>query len=184
MRKLATTLLAGAAALMVAGAAAASDPDSHIMKINLPDGSVATIEYMGDVAPKVRVVPARHLVPVAQLGTFEAPPFAELDRVAAEMDRQAALLMRQAEVLQSIPGSGDGKRDLAAFKTPAAAVRYSFTSTADDSGICGRAVEMKWTGSGKQPRVVSKSWGKCDAGSASPKSLRKAERKLNPADTA
>jgi hypothetical protein len=168
MRKFLTAMLGGAAALTVAGAAGAAGPDSHIMKVGLPDGSIATIEYQGDVAPKVSVAPAQRLVPIALFDSFEAAPFIELDRMAAEMDRQAEMLMRAADGLQPLPGRDDGKHALAAFKMPAGATRYSFTSTATPDGTCGRANEMKWTRSDAQPEVKSRSWGKCGAGRPDP----------------
>ena len=72
MRFARTTILAGGAAMLLAGTAAYAADKLHTMNVSLPDGSVAQIEYSGDVAPKVSVVPAT--VPIAY-----ADPFAELD---------------------------------------------------------------------------------------------------------
>ena len=52
MRNVRTPLLAGAAAVALAalsGAAAARDFNTHLMTVQLPDGSVAEIRYTGDV---------------------------------------------------------------------------------------------------------------------------------------
>jgi len=59
MRKAHAIVLAGLGAATLAGAAAAaSGKATHHMTVPLPDGSVANIEYVGDVAPKVNVSPA------------------------------------------------------------------------------------------------------------------------------
>ena len=49
--------LAGIAAAAIAGTAIAAGSKSHVMNVPLPDGSVAHIQYVGDVAPKVTVEP-------------------------------------------------------------------------------------------------------------------------------
>ena len=51
------------------------------MNVPLPDGSVAHVEYVGSVAPKVKVSPA----PVA--GPWA--PFGMLDRSAFDMQRRS-----------------------------------------------------------------------------------------------
>ena len=50
MRFARPTILAGGAALLLAGTAAAAAEKLHTMHVALPDGSVAQIEYAGDVA--------------------------------------------------------------------------------------------------------------------------------------
>src|SRR5690349_5824636 len=57
MQKALGLVLAGLGAAAIAGAAVAANRDSHIMNVPLPDGSTARVEYVGDVAPKVTVVP-------------------------------------------------------------------------------------------------------------------------------
>jgi len=57
MRKNRTAVLAGVAALIAVGTAVAATHNSHVMKVAMPDGSIAKIEYQGDVAPKVAVAP-------------------------------------------------------------------------------------------------------------------------------
>ena len=93
MRFARTTILAGGAAMLLAGTAAYAADKLHTLNVSLPDGSVAQIEYSGDVAPKVSVVPAT--VPIAY-----ADPFAELDRMAAYMEAQHAAMMRQMPDMQ------------------------------------------------------------------------------------
>ena len=57
MRFARTTILAGGAALLVAGTAAMAAEKLHTLNVTLPDGSLAQVEYSGDVAPTVSVRP-------------------------------------------------------------------------------------------------------------------------------
>jgi hypothetical protein len=163
MRKIRTAVFAGIAALAAAGTAVAASHDSHVMKLDLPDGSVARIEYQGDVAPKVTVAPALDFVPVHWFDPFEAAPFALFDRIAADMDRQTDMMMQQVRSLQVQPNAQDGKVDLAAFGAlPAGTVSYSFVSTGSGTGTCSRSVQVTSFGPGQQPKVVWNSSGNCD----------------------
>jgi hypothetical protein len=166
MRKLRTAVLAGAAALCVAGTAMAASNDSHVMTVSLPDGSVAQIEYRDEVAPKVRVDPTPGFAPVRFGGPFDAAPFAAFDRIFADMDREAAAMMRQVQALQVQAASPDAKPDLAAFAgMPAGTVSYSFVSTSDGKHVCSRSWQMTSQGVGQQPKLVSASSGDCDTAS-------------------
>lgn len=160
MRKLRAAVLAGIAALCAAGTAVAASNDTHVMTVDLPDGSIARIEYQGDVAPKVKIGPSMRFVPARFADPFEAAPFAMFDRIFADMDRQAAA-MRQAWL--RAPVDSDGKPDLAAFKTlPAATVSYRFVSTSDGDRFCRRSWQWTAEGPGKQPKLVTASAGDCD----------------------
>ncbi len=168
MRKIRTSVLAGIAALAVAGTALASSHDRHVMKVDLPDGSVAHIEYAGDVAPKVTFAPAM-IDPVGWADPLPAAPFALFDRIAAEMDRQADVMMRQASALPVEHNPGNGQVDLAALgKLPPGTVSYSFTSTGTGTGTCNRSVQVTSSGPGQQPKVVSASYGDCGDSPAAP----------------
>lgn len=160
MRKIRTAVFASIAALAAVGTAVAASHDSHVMKVDLPDGSIARIEYKGDVAPKVTVAPALNFVPVHWFDPFAAP-FTLFDRIAADMDRQTDMMMRQVRSLQLRP-STDGKVDLAAFGAlPAGTVSYSFVSTGTGKGTCSRSLQVTSFGPGQPPKVVSNSSGEC-----------------------
>src|SRR3546814_16297983 len=88
MRKIRTAVFAGIAALTAAGTAIAATADTRVMNVDLPDGSVAWIEYDGDVAPQVTLSPATKLVPVRWIDPFAAAPFALFARIAAALHRQ------------------------------------------------------------------------------------------------
>jgi hypothetical protein len=171
MRKVRSAVLAGAAALIAASAAVAAGGDTRFMNVAMPDGSVARIEYKGDVAPTVVVAPAhRATMPVALLDPFDSSPFAMFDRIAAQMDAQADMMMRQVAALQAQPVAPGGKIDLAALgDLPAGTVRYSFVSSSTgDGGTCSRSVQVTSLGSGQAPKVVSNSTGDCIGGTRAP----------------
>lgn len=162
MRKIRTAVLAGVTAVAAIGTALAASHGSHVMNVGLPDGTVARIEYEGDVAPKVMVAPASSVTPIAWLDPFEPAPFALFDRIAADMDRQSDLMMRQVRALPLQAMADDGKIDLAALRSlPPGTVSYSFVSTANGGSTCSRSVQVTSLGSGQQPKVVSKSSGDC-----------------------
>src|ERR1700754_456774 len=143
MRKLRTAVLTGAAALAVAGAALAANRDMHVMKVGLPDGSVARIEYAGDMAPKVVVPPASDVVPVGFLGAFDTAPFAAFDRIAASMDHDMAAMIHEIGAFEPVLPSGDGEIDFAALgKLPPGTVHYEVVSTNDGGTTCSRSVEV------------------------------------------
>jgi len=163
MRKLRTAVLAGIAALGVAGTAMAATKDTHVMAVGLPDGSVARIEYQGPVAPKVRIdptAPALRIVPVRLADPFDAAPFAMIDRILADMDRQAAAMT--AAAVQPIPADQVGRSDLAAFgNLPAGTVSYRFVSTSDGNRVCSRSWQVTSQGPQQPPKLISASSGDC-----------------------
>jgi hypothetical protein len=162
MRKIRTAVLAGVAAVATIGTALAASHDGHVMKVGLPDGTVARIEYEGEVAPKVAVVPASSVAPIAWLDPFGPAPFALFDRIAADMDQQSDLMMRQVRAWPLPAMAGDGKIDLTALRSlPPGTVSYSFVSTTNGGSTCSRSVQVTSLGSGQQPKVVSNSSGDC-----------------------
>src|SRR6478609_7199123 len=100
MRLTRTTILAGGAALLVAGTAAAAAETLHKMQVALPDGGTVHVEYAGDVAPKVTVEQAEPQARVAY------DPFAELDRIAYEMRVRQAAMMQQMAAMQRAAAEG------------------------------------------------------------------------------
>jgi hypothetical protein len=168
MRNVRTILLAGIAAVALAGlsgAAVAKDLDPHLMTVQLPGGGVAEIRYTGDVPPQVVFNPAPPpwdaFMPAA---SFYGPdsPFALLDRIAAAMDQGAASLMRRAEILANAPAFGGNQPIEAALRNlPAGSQSYTMVSTWSGNGVCTQSVEISSPANGGQPRVVSRSSGNC-----------------------
>ena len=158
MRIARTTILAGGAALLALGTAAYAADKLHTVNVSLPDGSVAQIEYKGDVAPKVSVAPA-DAAPVAY-----ADPFAELDRMAAYMEAQHQAMMQQFAAMQqaaakagtSAPGQLTVVGDLPA------GTQFSYVSSTTDEHGCTQTVQYSSDGSSAQPKVTRTSAGSCD----------------------
>lgn len=155
MRLFFKTLLGAGALAAIAGSALAADR-AHILRVAMPDGSVAQIRYVGDVPPDIAVAPATVDI---------ASPFAMMDRIAFEMDRQADMMLRQVAAMRNAGPAMDGQLDRAAFGTlPAGAVSYSVTSFSTGAGgTCNRSVQVTSLGNGQQPKVVQQSSGDCTA---------------------
>lgn len=164
MRSISKLALAGLGLVALTGGAALAQ-EMHVMKVALPDGSVAHIRYAGDKPPQVAVVPVaqRIAVPVV-LAQPMMSPFADFDRVFADMDRQMAAMMQQARMLARQPTNPSGMLETVNLgKLPAGTVRYSFTSTTSSNGSCTQSVQYISDGSAAQPKVVSQSSGDCSA---------------------
>ena len=163
MRKLRTALLAGAGALLVAGAAVAAEK-YHVMNVALPDSSVAQIQYQGEVAPRVVLADA----PVQRI--VLADPFADMDRMFATMEMQHQQMMRQVAQMQAqmedAVKQAQSQTRAASVTTGAApangVVQYSFVSTTSSDG-CTTSVRWSSDGSGAQPQVYKASSGNCAA---------------------
>ncbi len=187
MRNVRTALLAGAAAIAVAGfsgMAAARDLNSHVITVEVPGGGVAEIRYKGDVPPQVVFNPA-----LAAFGAFTpfgaffgpASPFAELERILAAMDREAASLMHQAEMLTRAPALAANQPIEAVLgNLPSGTASYTMVSTWFGNGTCSQSFEITSPANGSKPRIVSHSSGNC--GSA-PGSLGPIATPTTPAPT-
>ena len=157
MRFARTTILAGGAALLLAGTTAYAAEKIHTMNVSLPDGSVAQIEYTGDVAPKVAVA-APVAVPIAY-----ADPFAELDRMAAYMEAQHQAMMQQVAAMQQAAakaGAGQPGQLTVVGDLPAG-THYTYVSSTTDANGCTQTVEYSSDGNA-QPKVTRTSAGSCD----------------------
>jgi len=156
MKTLPAMVLAGVAAAL-AGAAIAASPKTHVMNVPLPDGSIAQIEYVGDVAPRVTLAPAP--VPEGLWPTGLVPSFAGFDRMMEQMDRQ----MRQIEQMARQPGGAPGVNVASYGSLPAGANSVSIVSVSNGGGTCTRTTEVVSEGPGKPPKVTSNVSGSCDA---------------------
>ncbi|HEY1837299.1 MAG TPA: hypothetical protein VGG36_06555 [Rhizomicrobium sp.] len=94
-------LIAGIAAVALAGTAAwAAESNIHEMTVQLPGGGVEHIQYTGNVAPKVRVVPLAAMPRVAFMPMAFGFPY--MARIQAAMNAQMAqmnTMMRQADAM-------------------------------------------------------------------------------------
>ena len=180
MRKLRTALAAGIVAVAVAGVAVTAAERVHVMKVDLPDGGVAQIHYIGDVAPQIQLVrgeavaaqatPQRIAIPVAF-----ADPFAQMDLMMAQMEQRHHAMMQQiaqmeraaaamqADAAGAAQGNGQTLLVSEGALPPGAVVQYSFYSSSNGKNGCTQSVEWRSDGSGQQPQVTRASSGNCES---------------------
>lgn len=159
MRRAYAIVLAGLGAVTLAGAAAASGRDTHIMNVPLPDGSTARIEYVGNVMPKVNITPAP--------SAWAFPSFGMFDRGLADMEHQIDAMMRQVDAIARQPIGGAPGVNVAAYgNAPAGTQSVTVVSTSDGTKTCTRTTEVTAQGSGKPPKVVTNVTGDCGPGPA------------------
>lgn len=166
MRKLPAFTFAGVAAVALAGAAAAAAPKTHKMDVSLPDGSVAHIEYVGDVAPKVTIAP-RKTADAAGAWAMPLPSFAGFDRMFEEMQRQSQEMMRRAQQM-SHQGPGAAPYIASYGNVPAGGTSTTVVSVSNDGQTCTRTTEIVSQGAGKPPKVTSNVTGQCGEANTSP----------------
>ena len=160
MRKLPIIALAGITAAAIAGTAIAADRQAKTMNVPLADGSTVTIEYYGDVAPKVTVVPAKR-VP-GRLSPWMFPEFADFDRMIADMNRRTAEMMRRMEEMRrhSVIGA-PGIKLASTASLPAGTSSVSVVTVTNGGKSCARTTEVVSQGPGKPPKVISNVSGEC-----------------------
>jgi len=163
--KLRVTTFAGVAALALAGTAFAATSKSpggkdHVMNVALPDGSVAHVEYVGDVAPKVTIEP-RTFAGFAW-APMAIPSFAGFDRMIEQMNRQSEAMMRQAQEMAHQPTGSLASKYIASYgNMPSGATSTTIVSYSNGGQTCTRTTEAVSQGVGKPPKVTSSVTGNC-----------------------
>ncbi len=162
MHKYRSAALAGLAALCVAGAAFVAMDHTHAMQVDLPDGSVARIEYQGVVAPHVRIEPAVPLEPVAIGEPFAPSLFDPFGRLAADLDHEADDVVRHVIVLEPQATSTQGQVGTTSLATlPPGIVSYRYISTGDGKSACTYAWQIISQGERRSPGIMSAGEGDC-----------------------
>ena len=157
-------LLAAAAAAAIAATpvatASAKDAQTHVMMLQLPGGGLARIQYTGDVAPRVTVMPQDEAsMAFAPMPVFlDEAPFAALERISAQMDAQMAAMRQQMRKMW-LPQSGEAI-EAAMKNAPPGSQSYSMVSTFSGNGVCTHTMRVISTGNGK-PKVEQSSSGDC-----------------------
>jgi hypothetical protein len=151
MRKIQTVLLAGALALAGTAAFAASS-DVHHMKIRLADGSVANIEYTGDVAPKVSLAAPRPMDFAAFAPQFGFAPFAGFEQIDAMMNAQMRQMQQQIDAMMAMPLGANAPMEAAFGK--------------NGGNFCAQSVRITTDANGKQ-NIERKTAGNCGGSAAS-----------------
>ncbi|MEJ2409311.1 MAG: hypothetical protein P8Y48_08225 [Novosphingobium sp.] len=164
--------LLGAAVLAVlgAGVAEAATAKLHTMKLDAPDGSVVEVQYTGDVAPQVQVVPADQvMVPVAMpvmADPVMADPFAEMERVSAIMDAHMHAMMQRAAIMQQeavARGDAQGAPGFMVTGDMPRGMHMTYYSATTDANGCTRTVSYSSDGSGAAPKLTKAASDACDA---------------------
>jgi hypothetical protein len=158
-------LIAGAAAVALAGAGYAAAPRTHVMDVPLADGSVVHVEYVGDVAPKITLAPR----PVAGPG-WGMPPMPALsgiDQMIEQMNRETQAMIRQAQQMgRNAPAGAPGINVAAYGNAPPGMTSTTVVSVSNGGGTCTRTIETVSQGPGKPPRVTSNVTGNCGPSAA------------------
>lgn len=146
MRAISKIAVVGLGGALVCGAAfAAAGPARHVMDVPLPGGSVAHIEYFGDIAPKVMIE--------RRVG---AGPLAERHIEGIERRRVA--------------GEGVPAEEVSVGDLPGASHSVTVVTLSNGGKSCTRTTEVTSDGRGKAPKVVTTLTGDCDAAGAPPAS--------------
>ncbi len=156
-------LLAGASAAL-AGTALAATGKTHVMDVSLPDGSVAHVEYVGNVPPKVTIAPAP--LP-GGFGMLGLPSPVSFDRMFEQMDRQMRQIEQMARQPAGIPGA-PGMNVASYGNLPAGTSSVSVVTTSNGGVSCTRTTEVVSQGAGKPPKVTTNVTGNCGAAQPAP----------------
>jgi hypothetical protein len=159
VRKLPAVAIAGLAAAALAGTAIAANPKAHRMDVPLPGGGVVHVDYVGDVAPKVTVAPAKGdglWAPMA------FPGFGNFDAMLQQKDRQ----MQQMQQMARQPNARPGMNIAAYGNMPEGSRSMTVVSTSNGGVTCTRSTEIVSQGVGKAPKVTSNVSGDCGDGAA------------------
>lgn len=166
VRTLSAVALAGAAAFALAGTAIAASPKTHVMNMTLPDGSVAHIQYVGDVAPKVTVEPPQ-FAGLNSPWAMAFPSFAGFDRMMADIQRQSERMIRQAQEMARQPAVAGAQPYIASYgNLPAGETSTTVVSVSNGGSTCTRTTEVVSQGVGKPPKVTSSVSGQCGPAAA------------------
>lgn len=174
MRRVPAFAFLGVAAAALAGTAVAAVPKTHVMNVSLPDGSVAHVEYVGNVAPKVTIAPPRMDADGDDMAmAFPFPSFAGFDRMMQQIDRQTQQMMRQAQEIAHRP-AGAAPYIASYGNLPAGGTSTTVVSVSNGGATCTRTTEVVSQGAGKPPKVTSSVTGQCGPAAAAPSPVNRA----------
>jgi hypothetical protein len=158
-------LIAGGAAVVLAGVAAAADAQAvHEFTVQLPGGGVEHVHYMGDAKLVVVVLPADPFAAAFTQPFWPMRAFAAFDQMQAQMDRQMNAMLTEARSLQQAAQSATLNASFG--NLPRGSVEYTQISTWTGNGMCTRTVRMMEPQGGGKLQTVSSTSGNC--GSAAP----------------
>jgi len=141
------------------------------MNVPLPDGSVARVEYVGDVVPQVTVersamTAAGAMAQPAMPWALPFPSFAGFDRMITEMNQRSQAIIRNAQQMARRPGAAAPY--VASYgNLPAGQSSTTVVSVSDGGRSCTRTTQVVSQGPNQPPKVTSSASGDCDAASGS-----------------
>jgi hypothetical protein len=136
------------------------------MDVPLPDGSIAHVEYVGNVPPKVTVA-QRPYGEADGPWAMAFPSFAGFDRMMAEMQRRSDEMMRQAQQMSRQPAAAAPYIASYGNNMPAGGTSTTIVSVSNNGVTCTRTTEVVSQGPGKAPKVTSNASGQCGAAAQS-----------------
>ncbi|HET7710219.1 MAG TPA: hypothetical protein VFK50_11935 [Sphingomicrobium sp.] len=159
MRKAFGLTLASLGAILLSGAAIAASQQRNILNVPLPDGSTARVEYVGDVAPKVAVIPSPRSVTLPDIGSIH-------QRMSDLQRRIEAMLRNMRDLRPESFLAGPGMNVAAFGDAPVHSSSVIIVTTSNGSKTCTRKTEVTSAGPGKAPQIVTTARGDCDAAGA------------------
>ena len=162
-------VIIAAVSALLGGAAWAASAQTHHMQVQLPDGEIVQVNYVGDVAPRVVMQPVT-ADPAAEQDPLQAigfPGFGSMNRIFADMERQQAAMMQQVAAIEH-EAATHGTTATTAGQPIANGVNWSYVSSSTSSNGCTQTVEWHSGGAvakgaeAAQPQVIRTSSGNCD----------------------
>lgn len=160
MKRLPAIALIGCGLIAVTGTAAGAAGKSHVLDVPLPDGSVARVEYVGNVAPRVTIEPAASTDNDDDWAPL--PSFAGFQGMIARMNRKAEDMVRQTQQVAPKPMTGAAAPYVASLSDAPAGTTSATTVSFSSGGLsCTRTTEAISEGPGKPMKVTSRVSGNC-----------------------
>lgn len=153
-----------AAGLLGVSAAGAAPPEWRTMSIGLPDGSVAEVQYVGDIPPRITVS-----APVVQdVPTTEAVGDLGDDVVYGAMPRARRIV--QAHPQPGLQQSESPQLIVLGAAPRGSRYQYTLITTGTDGRACTQRTQWLSRGPGKEPEVTrtDTGYGCAAAGGAAP----------------
>lgn len=121
--------------------AVAAQPAWHTMSVELPDGSIAEVRYVGDIPPRVTIA-----APVVQDVEPQAYP---------GIPRARRVIARPEAPPQLVAGPAPSPQLIVAGEMPrGASYEYSLISTDPEGRVCTQRTEWTSRGYGLEPKIT------------------------------
>lgn len=147
MPKLHSILLGGAALVCASAAQAAPAPQWNTTTVELPDGSQAEIQYVGDIPPRVTISQ-----PVVQ-DTSATIDDTRGDEVAYGGIPRARRVIQAPAVSPASPEPAPPQFIVSGDAPKGSTYEYSLITTGADGKVCTERTEWTSRGKGKDPQI-------------------------------